>query len=57
MKMKKKLGWIGFGNFGKFAIPHLSERIEVWVYDRVDKQTEVESIPGVKWKSLEEVAA
>jgi len=57
MKIKKKLGWIGFGNFGKFAIPHLSERIEVWVYDRVDKQKEIEAIPGVKWKSLEEVAS
>jgi prephenate dehydrogenase len=57
MKTKKKLGWIGFGNFGKFAIPHLSSNIEVWVYDRIDKQKEVEAIPGVQWRSLEDVAA
>jgi prephenate dehydrogenase len=57
MKTKKKLGWIGFGNFGKFAIPHLSERIEVCVFDRVDKQIDVEAIPGVKWCSLEETAS
>ena len=56
MKAKKRLGWIGFGNFGQFALPLLSDNIEVWVYDRVDKREEAERL-GLHWGTLEEVAA
>jgi prephenate dehydrogenase len=56
MRIKKKLGWIGFGNFGKFALPYLTPNIEVWVYDRVNKKEEAESL-GLHWGTLEQVAS
>lgn len=56
MKTKKRLGWIGFGNFGQFALPHLSDNIEVWVYDRVNKKEDAQRL-GLHWGSLKEVAA
>jgi len=56
MKVKKRLGWIGFGNFGQFALPYLSDNIEVWVYDRVDKKEEAERL-GLHWGTLKEVAS
>ncbi len=56
MKTKKRFGWIGFGNFGRFALPYLSANLDVWVYDRVDKCADVEEL-GLNWGTLEEVAS
>lgn len=56
MKAKKRFGWIGFGNFGRFALPYLKSNLEVWVYDRVDKREDVEAL-GLHWGTLEEVAS
>ncbi|MDB5255558.1 MAG: pdh [Chitinophagaceae bacterium] len=56
MKIKKRFGWIGFGNFGRFALPYLSSSLDVWVYDRVDKRADVEEL-GLNWGTLEEVAS
>lgn len=56
MKTKKRFGWIGFGNFGRFALPYLAKKLDVWVYDRIDKRKDVEAL-GLKWGTLEEVAS
>jgi prephenate dehydrogenase len=55
-RAKKRLGWIGFGNFGQFALPYLSDNIEVWVYDRVHKKEDAQRL-GLHWGTLKEVAS
>jgi len=53
---KKELGFIGFGGFGRFIIPHLQPFFEITVYDKTDFSEQVNAI-GVKWGSLQEVAS
>ncbi len=55
-QLKRELGFIGFGGFGRFIIPHLKPYFEITVFDSVDLSAQVQSI-GVRWGSLEEVAS
>jgi len=50
----KEVGFIGFGNFGKFIIPHLIPFFKITVYDSINLSTEVTAI-GCKWGTLKEV--
>ena len=52
----RELGFIGFGSFGQFIIPHLSPYFDITVFDKTD-QTEVAKRLGVKWGTLKEVAS
>jgi prephenate dehydrogenase len=52
----KKLGFIGFGNFGRFIIPHLKPFFDITVYDSTDLSKEAK-LAGVKWGTLAETAA
>jgi prephenate dehydrogenase len=48
------IGIIGFGRFGKLASRYLAEDFNVFVYDRADKSSEINSI-GARAASLEKV--
>lgn len=50
------IGWIGFGAFGRFAVPFLSERLDVVVADRIDVSRAARQI-GVPAVSLAEAAS
>lgn len=50
------IGWIGFGAFGRFAVPHLAAEIDVVVADREDV-VEVAASLGVRAGSIAEAAA
>lgn len=52
----KELGFIGFGNFGQFIVPHLKPYINISVYDQFDFSSKAKEL-GVKWATLEEVAS
>jgi len=52
---KKELGFIGFGGFGRFIIPHLKPYFDITVFDKTDYSDKVKKL-GVKWGSLHEVA-
>lgn len=52
----KSLGWIGFGNFGRFFLPHLKPHFQISVYDVLGKQEEIRA-DGYSPESLSEVAA
>jgi prephenate dehydrogenase len=52
----KQLGFIGFGNFGRFIIPHLKPYFDITVFDKVDHK-KLAAEAGVKWGTLEEVAS
>jgi prephenate dehydrogenase len=51
----KELGFIGFGNFGRFIIPHLKPFFDITVCDIADFSKEAKQ-SGVKWGGLAEVA-
>ncbi|HXA02212.1 MAG TPA: prephenate dehydrogenase/arogenate dehydrogenase family protein [Cytophagaceae bacterium] len=52
----KELGFIGFGNFGRFIIPHLKPFFDITVYDSTDFSKDAKHA-GVKWGTLAETAA
>jgi prephenate dehydrogenase len=52
----KGLGFIGFGNFGRFIIPHLKPFFDLTVYDSQDFSKEAKEA-GVKWGTLAETAS
>ena len=52
----KQIGFIGFGNFGKFIIPHLKPYFDISIYDVKDYSKEVETM-GCNWGSLAAVAS
>ncbi len=54
--MQRELGFIGFGNFGKFIMPYLKPYFNVTVYDRLNFSSEAVTA-GVKWGTLEETAS
>jgi prephenate dehydrogenase len=51
----KQLGFIGFGSFGQFIIPHLKPYFDITVFDQIDHSNVAKAL-GVKWGSLEETA-
>ncbi|MEQ8172073.1 MAG: prephenate dehydrogenase/arogenate dehydrogenase family protein [Candidatus Eremiobacterota bacterium] len=51
---KKTAGIIGFGRFGQLAGKYLRDRLNVYVYDRIDRSNEIEKL-GLCKSSLEEV--
>ncbi|MFL5727935.1 MAG: prephenate dehydrogenase/arogenate dehydrogenase family protein [Cytophagaceae bacterium] len=52
----KELGFIGFGNFGRFIIPHLKPFFDITVCDSADFSKEAK-LAGVKWGTLAETAS
>jgi len=54
--MQRELGFIGFGNFGRFIIPYLKPYFNVTVYDRLELSQEAAKA-GVKWGTLKDVAS
>ncbi len=52
-QQKRTLGFIGFGGFGRFIIPHLKPYFDITVYDKNDLSEEAKAI-GVKWGTLKE---
>jgi len=54
--MKREIGFIGFGSFGKFIIPHLSPYFSITVYDKKDAKADCKKL-GIQWGTLKEVAA
>jgi prephenate dehydrogenase len=52
----KELGFIGFGNFGRFIIPYLKPYFDITVYDSNDFSKEAREA-GVKWGTLSQAAA
>lgn len=52
----KELGFIGFGSFGQFIVPHLKPYFKITVCDRID-YSDAARERGVKWGTLEECAA
>ncbi|HWZ22853.1 MAG TPA: hypothetical protein VNW06_09385, partial [Cytophagaceae bacterium] len=55
-QQKRELGFIGFGGFGRFIIPHLKPYFNVTVFDIVDLSHKAKEL-GVRWGSLKEVAS
>lgn len=55
-KTRIQLGWIGFGNFGEFAVAHLRDHFEVHVADREDRSGAVTAL-GARWSTIAEAAA
>ena len=53
---KRALGFIGFGGFGRFIIPHLKPYFDITVYDRTDLSAKAKKL-GVKWGTLGEAAS
>lgn len=51
-----QIGWIGFGAFGRFAVPHLRTELDVVVADRADVAGPASTL-GVPVVSLAEAAA
>ncbi len=54
--MQKELGFIGFGNFGRFIMPYLKPYFNIIVFDRLDLSAEAKEA-GVKWGTLKEAAS
>jgi len=54
--MVKELGFIGFGNFGRFIMPYLKPYFNITVYDSLNMEQEAKKA-GVKWGTLEETAS
>ncbi|HEX8549206.1 MAG TPA: prephenate dehydrogenase/arogenate dehydrogenase family protein [Cytophagaceae bacterium] len=52
----RELGFIGFGNFGQFIIPHLKPYFQIFVYDKLDYSEQINKL-GVKLATLEEAAS
>jgi prephenate dehydrogenase len=52
----KELGFIGFGNFGRFILPHLQPFFKIRVYDLEDYSQEAIEM-GYSWGTLKEVAS
>jgi len=52
----RELGFIGFGSFGQFILPHLKPYFEISVYDKIDQSEKAKQL-GVKWESLEKVCS
>lgn len=52
----RRLGLIGFGQFGRFAARHLRDHFTVLVTDRADLRRQAEALE-VEWASLGEAAA
>lgn len=52
----KQVGFIGYGNFGRFIIPHLKPYFDIVIYDIRDYSKEVES-KGYAWGTLQQVVA
>ncbi len=55
-EQKRELGFIGFGGFGRFIIPHLKPYFDITVFDTADLSLKAKEL-GVRWGSLKEVAA
>jgi prephenate dehydrogenase len=55
-KKKKELGFIGFGSFGQFIIPHLKPHFSIFVSDKSDLSARASELE-VNWVSLEEAAS
>lgn len=55
-KIKRELGFIGFGSFGQFIIPHLRPHFSIFVTDKNDLSERAAEL-GVQWCSLEEAAS
>ena len=55
-QQKRALGFIGFGGFGKFIIPHLKPYFEITVYDKNDLSANARAM-GIHWGTLEEAAS
>ena len=53
---KKALGFIGFGSFGQFIIPHLKPYFDITVYDKNDLSEKAVKL-GVSWGTLKEAAS
>ncbi|MFH1030922.1 MAG: prephenate dehydrogenase [bacterium] len=54
--MKKSLGIIGFGNFGKFMVKYLSSFFDICIYDKNENAREDAARLNMKVVSLEEAA-
>ena len=52
----KELGFIGFGSFGQFIIPHLKPYFTITVYDKLNLSEKANEL-GVNWGTLEETAS
>jgi prephenate dehydrogenase len=52
----KQLGFIGYGNFGRFIMPYLRPYFDITIYDAHDYSAEV-TAAGFRWDSLKVVAA
>jgi prephenate dehydrogenase len=50
------LGWIGFGNFGRFFLPHLKPYFSISVYDVLGKEEDIQ-VEGYSSETLAEVAS
>ncbi|MCU0430358.1 MAG: prephenate dehydrogenase [Cytophagaceae bacterium] len=53
---KKELGFIGFGSFGQFIIPHLRPHFQISVFDRMDLSQRAQEL-GVEWSTIERVSS
>ena len=53
---KRELGFIGFGGFGRFIIPHLKPYFNITVYDITDLSDKAKDL-GVSWGNMEKVAS
>ena len=51
---QKQVGFIGFGNFGRFIIPHLVPHFDITVFDHLPLKKDVEQL-GCKWGTLQQV--
>jgi prephenate dehydrogenase len=56
-QQKRALGFIGFGGFGRFIIPHLKPYFDITVFDKTDFSSTATKELGVKWGTLKEVAS
>ncbi len=56
IQQKRELGFIGYGGFGRFIIPHLKPYFNITVFDNLDLSAKAKE-QGVHWGSLEEVAS
>jgi prephenate dehydrogenase len=52
----KELGFIGFGSFGQFIVPHLRPYFAITVFDKLDYSEKAKELK-VKWGSLEQAAS
>jgi prephenate dehydrogenase len=55
-QQKRALGFIGFGGFGRFIIPHLKPYFDITVYDKNDLSAQAKAM-GIHWGTLKEAAS